>query len=594
MATFTPTKPPKPIEIDKFLGLNEAVGDTEVKPGESIYMRNFRTTSNYKLEKRGGHTTFIDETQPTKYIRGMWYGRFGTDMVLIYACNGNVKKKIMPSGATTTLGTMADTDTTMFYFTGKLFFLNGSQYKYYDGTTFGDVASIAYVPTIAINAPPTGGGTLFEEVNNLTGKKKQTFLATGGATAFTLAEQNIDATLLIVTVNGVTKTEITDFTVNRTTGVVTFSVAPAANAEVVIQWEKAATAQVSLITANRAATIFGPGNDTTVFIWGDPANKNRRTFSGTLDATYWPVNFYTLIGSDEYAITDMQPQYDRLIIFKENETFYSVPEYNSALTQYDYPVYNLNYSIGNVAFNGVQVVRNNPVSLYSRSIWEWVSTQVKDERNATDRGERLSVSFDAIDFTSAITVDFQAKQELWVNVGSLVYIWNYDNDTLYIYDNIEANCFLEIDGVMYYGTKTGKIERFEGKLNDNGEIIHAINKPGFNDGGAYEYLKTSRDMWISIQPFSRTSVSVKCPTNKKNEFDPTLKTFKRGYVLFDFEDIDFEDFSFETNRNPQTFYIPIKAKKYTSIQPIILNSELDESLVVLSYKMTIETGSFSK
>jgi len=116
VATFTPTKVPKPIEIDKFLGLNEAVGDTEVAPGEAVYMRNFRITSNNKLEKRSGHTTFIDEVQPTKPIRGMWYGRFGTDMVLIYACNGNVKKKVMPSGATTTLGTMTDADTTMFYF----------------------------------------------------------------------------------------------------------------------------------------------------------------------------------------------------------------------------------------------------------------------------------------------------------------------------------------------------------------------------------------------------------------------------------------------------------------------------------------------
>jgi len=594
VATFTPTKVPKPIEIDKFLGLNESVGDTEVAPGEAVYMRNFRITSNNKLEKRSGHTTFIDESQPTKLIRGMWYGRFGTDMVLIYACNGNVKKKVMPAGATTTLGTLTDADTNMFYFGGKLFFLNGTDYKYYDGTTFGTVASIAYVPTIAINAPPTGGGTLFEEVNNLTGKKKQTFLSPGAITTYQLAETAIDATLLIITVNGVTKTETTDFTVNRTTGVVTFTVAPAANVQVVIQWEKASTSNPAMITANRAATIFGPGNDTTVFIWGDPANKNRRTFSGTLDATYWPVNNYTLIGSDEYAITDMQPQYDRLIIFKEVESFYSVPEYNATLQQYDYPVYNLNYSIGNVPFNGVQVVRNNPVSLYSRTIWEWVSTQVKDERNATDRGERLNVSFGEVDFSTAKTFDYQAKQELWINVGNIVYIWNYDNDTLYVYDNIEANCFIEIDGVVYYGTKTGKIERFDGALSDNGTAISAIWKSGFVDFGSYEYLKTSRDMWFSIQPASRTSVSIKCPTNRKNEFDPTIKTFKKGYVLFDFEDIDFEEFSFETNRNPQPFRIKIKAKKYAFIQFVFENAEVDESLVFLSFKVACETGSFTK
>ena len=96
MAVFTASKPPKPIEIDKFKGLNESVGDTEVEIGEAIYMRNFKITNNYKLQKRSGHTTFIDEVQPTKAIQGLWYGKILTNFVLVYACNGNIKQKSMP------------------------------------------------------------------------------------------------------------------------------------------------------------------------------------------------------------------------------------------------------------------------------------------------------------------------------------------------------------------------------------------------------------------------------------------------------------------------------------------------------------------
>jgi hypothetical protein len=147
---------------------------------------------------------------------------------------------------------------------------------------------------------------------------------------------------------------------------------------------------------------------------------------------------------------------------------------------------------------------------------------------------------------------------------------------------------------MYYGTKTGKVERFAGELNDNGTAINAVWKSGFIDFGAYEYLKTSRDMWFSIQPSSRTSVSIKCPTNRKNEDDPSIKVFTKGYNLFDFETLDFSDLSFNTNRNPQTFRIKIKAKKYTSIQFIFWNSELDEGLVFLSFKVACETGSYAK
>jgi hypothetical protein len=148
--------------------------------------------------------------------------------------------------------------------------------------------------------------------------------------------------------------------------------------------------------------------------------------------------------------------------------------------------------------------------------------------------------------------------------------------------------------VVYYGSKDGKIERFEGKLNDNDVAIVCKWKSGFMDMGAYEYVKNSPDMWLSIQPATRTSVNIKCPTNRKNEDDPSIKTFTRGYKLFDFENIDFEDFSFDTNRNPQTFRIKIKAKKYAYIQFILSNSEPDETLVVLSFKVLTETNNFVK
>jgi hypothetical protein len=200
----------------------------------------------------------------------------------------------------------------------------------------------------------------------------------------------------------------------------------------------------------------------------------------------------------------------------------------------------------------------------------------------------------SVDLKTAVTFDNQTDQELWINSGSTVYIWNYDNDTVYIYDNISANCFLLIDGVVYYGTKDGKIERFDGNKSDNGTAITCTWKSGFIDFGAYEYLKTSRDMWFTIQPAVRTSVNIKVPTNRKNEDDPALKTFTEGYKLFDWEDIDFEDFSFDTNRNPQTFRIKIKAKKYTSIQFIFWNAEVDESLVFLSFKVACEVGSYAK
>ena len=62
MATFRPRAKPKPIELSKFLGINEAVGETELEIGEALEQDNFRITKDYKLQKRPGHHKFIDFT----------------------------------------------------------------------------------------------------------------------------------------------------------------------------------------------------------------------------------------------------------------------------------------------------------------------------------------------------------------------------------------------------------------------------------------------------------------------------------------------------------------------------------------------------
>jgi hypothetical protein len=194
--------------------------------------------------------------------------------------------------------------------------------------------------------------------------------------------------------------------------------------------------------------------------------------------------------------------------------------------------------------------------------------------------------------STAVTFDNQKETELWINVGAIVYIYNYGNDTWYEYDNITAKWFERIDDQIYYGG-LGTIERFEG-TNDNGVKIDARGKTGFLDWGLYEYFKTTNDAWFSIVPANRTSINFKFPTNKKNEDDPSVKTFTKGYKLFDFEDIDFEDFSFETNRNPQIFRIKPKSKGYTTIQIIFWNDELDETLIFNGIKIPVETNSYSK
>jgi hypothetical protein len=583
MAVFNPGKPPEPIQINKWIGVNESLGQTDLALGEALRQVNFRITKDYKPQKRPGHKTFINYAN-AKNVQGMWKGTIGGKSVLISCNDGKVYEYNFGTLVNTQIGTIADAKTSIFYFQSKLLFLNGTDFKEYDGTTFQNV--VPYEPTIAIATPPTGGGTNSETINLLTGAKKQEFIGNGAATAYTIREQSIDADLVTATVNGVAKVETTDFTVNRTTGVVTFTVAPANSAVVIIRWVKVVSGNADLVKKNKYAMTFGPGNDTAIFIWGNPNFKNRRSWSGTLNAGYWPVTNFTLIGTNEFAITDIKTQNANYqMVFKEDRTYYSYSEYISATDTYDYPVKDLNERVGNIAYNAVQIIKDNAVSMKGASWWIWNTSIVESQRSADIISERLRVSLSAIDLTTAITFDYQSEKEYWCNVGSIVYIWNYGNNTMYTFDNISGTCFLDADGVVYYGSQ-GTIERIEG-TDDNGAAITAQIDTGFNAFGSISFLKSSDYAYVGLLPASQTSITIYYKTNKINEFKKIKKIPQ--YRLLDFNNLNFNQFSFLTNRNPQTFSLLMNSRDYTSIQFRIENSELSETCVLLNLYVTAET-----
>jgi len=583
MARYIASKPPQPISINQFIGVNEAVGQTGLELGEALRQVNYRITKDFKLKKREGHKTFIDYSN-TKDIPGMWEGTIASKNVLISCNDGNVYEYNFGTLINTPIGTMTDAKTTIFFFESKLYFMNGVEYKQYDGATFQDV--VAYIPTIAIATPPTGGGTTYEIINLLTGKKKQEFVGNGTATAFTIRELTIDADLVTCTIDGVTKTETTDFTVNRTTGVITFTVVPVNNALVILGWTKVDVSHANLIKKNKYAMKFGVGNDTSVFIWGHPDFKNTRRWCGTLNAGYFPIFNLTNVGTNDSAITDIKTNNANYqIIFKEGESHFSYAEYISTTDTWDYPVKSLNPVVGNLVYNGAQIVNNNPITIHGKSWWQWLTASVKDERNTEVISERLRNSLSEINLSTAVTFDYQNEKEYWCNVGDIVYIWNYGNNTMYTFDNISGTCYLDIDGVVYYGSQ-GTVERMEG-TDDNGVVVIAQLDTGFNTFGAMQLIKTSDMVYVGLLPDSQTSITIYFKTNKINEFKRLTK--KPQYRLLDFNNINFNLFSLKTNRNPQTFALPINSRDYTTIQFRLENAELNETCVLLDFLVNAET-----
>jgi hypothetical protein len=552
------------ININQFLGANEQ-GNTQLRLGEAEIMTNWRLVDEYKPRVIEGYEELF-ESLGEHPIRGMWYGEVNDAYHFLFVCNGHVYDLDLSDNTYASIGDLTDAPTNFFFFDSKVYIQNGHEYISWDGTTFQEVAG--YVPVIAINTPPDGGGTPYEATNDLTGSKRQWFSGDGTKTEYFLIEVNINSVDYVKNrVTGENYTLTTDYTVDLTLGKVTFLSAPAElENNIEVKWTKGDGNREN-VEKNRKAIIYGGANDTRVFMFGNPDAQNRRIHSGlaglVFSAEYFPTTNYYDIGGNQDAITDIVKQYDRQVIFMDGgKAFYSYFDEGS------YPVYPLNDKIGNSAFGQARIVENNPFTIY-RGVYQWTSTSVRDERNATYMSKRVQPSLDTVDLSTAITYDYEKMGEYWLCVGKTVWVYNYRLDAWYKFVLLDTpTCFIEVDNELYFGTDNGQIMKFDPVLHAfNGENIRAELYLGFTDAGVPNRVKYLEESHIAVKAESHVELQVFWETNKKVPKDePKLI----GYNNLDFNDIDFNDWSFTGNYNPQPKKVKTKAKNWVYFRYIFV------------------------
>lgn len=576
------------VDVVKTTALNTAIVGTVGVDGFTIYQNS-------------AGTDLVEVTQANidliASVGKYYYHTDGTIWIIVAkAAYADISAARTGLGTTTTyfqIGTLTNAKTFFFSFKSKVYMLNGSEYNSWNGTTFATVAG--YIPLIATATPPAGGGTANEGINLLTGKKHQTFSGNGAATAYQLSETALTS-VDYVYVGGVLKTVTTDYTVNLTTGVVTFVVAPVTGVDNVdIYWTKGSGSRAE-ITANFYAMFFGGQNDSRIFFYGDGTSRYYYTglAAGVPSAEYIPTLNYKEVGTDEFEVTDIVRQYDRQIIYTNGgETYYSYYDpftdpSTGLITIIDFPTYPLNGTVGNVATGQAQLIQNNPFSIQS-GVYEWVATNVRDERNANYMSKRVQPSLDAEDLTTAITVDWEAQREYWLSIGNKIWVYNYRLDAWYKFQTAaNVTCFLILDDLLYFGTDAGQIMKFDTTvLTDNATAITSTWEMNFYDFEAEYLQKFLTEMWISLKPAAKSSVAITYQTDRVG----TSSTYTATYNLATFVAADFGDWSFLVNYNPQPFHFKIKAKKFVYLKITLTNAETDDELTVLSMNLPTRYGS---
>lgn len=582
----------QPFTIERFLGVNKTSTETLLQLGEASVMSNFIITDDMKLSKAPGYVRLF--TALVGAIRGMWYGDLSGTAHFLFACNGHIYEHDLTAGTNTDLGALADARTAFFVTNNTVYILNGTEY--YKWTGSGSIVQvIGYIPTVFTASPPSGGGTILEAINYLSGTKIMKFSGDNLATVYQLPELAIDS-VDSVTVGGVLQTVTTHYAVNLTNGTVTFVTKPPLGVNnVIITWTKVTAGDRALITNN---PYYGGVYYARFWLFGNPSYKNTRypsgvTMAGVSDPSYFPKYADSNVG--EYEITDIKLQYNKQLIWTSGDSsgasaWYSeqedyIDDTTGALTSL-FPVYPMNSKFGNVAKGQTQIIMNNPFTI-DKGVYEWVSTYIGNEKNVQWKSQRIQNDLELKDLTTALTVDWNDKGQYWLAIGDKIWVYNYRIDVWYILDLPHTpTCFTIAESVLYIGTSDGRIMKLgTDKLTFDGETIVANWEMGFFSFGVDWIRKFIQRLFITLLPLTETHVDITYETDLSNTSD----TFTASYALSNFETWDFSTFDFSTNYSPQPKKFKIRAKKIDYFKLKLANDGTD-SVTVLSITLPTRMG----
>lgn len=597
-------------KFEGFKGVDFTTDSTQVNAYRSPEAPNMVSDSGGFPEKRLGWRTLDKVEAP---VNGLFHCEIdGTTKFLvhggtkIYEFDGKILKVIREG--------VNNHRSSFFFVTDKAYVLTGKEYLVYDGKEIKPVEG--FIPTTTISSKPAGGGVAFDEVNLIQPKRKNGFLADGTSAKYQLDTTDITS-VDEITVNG---TATTEYTVDLKTGVITFSTPPAAPAvagqdNVFVTFSKTVEGYADRINGCTISTIYGGTGADRVFVTGNPKFKSTDWVCALNDPTYFPDLSYTNVGVDGTEIVGYCRIGDEQAIFKrdnqQDSTIYLRYVSANPLTgKKAFAIKQGLQGIGALATGSFGYLLDEPLFLSRRGIYALTNNAITYSNSVQNRSyfvdARLTKEPNLQDAVSAVWLGYyilcvnnhcylldgnQNRAYKPQSYGDFVY-------ECYYWENIPARVFSTYDNHLFFGTADGRICRFNdddptmSRYADDGKPIKAAWATKSTDHGDFMMLKTlvKKGCGILTKPYTHSSATIEIRTN--NDFGRVTNT--RNLSLFDFNDIDFANFSFVTNDAPQVLTMNSKAKKYSTIQVIVRNEVINEGFGIFGIILRYTVGNYYK
>ena len=588
--------------IDYFRGVDLNNSPTNVDPSRSPAAPHMIRDQVGKVRKRMGYKTVATAPEGAR-INGVH--RLGGE-TLVHAGS----KLYRWDGGTgfEELGDMADEKSRSFRFDYKLYLLDGTAYRVYDGTALTNVSDSAYVPTIIISRDPSGGGTAYEGLNLLGKKWTESFIGKDGVKDFQLTTTELDeeaVTAEVLSADGewVAKTEGTDFTVDRAAGLVTFNEAPGAppvtgHDNVHITASKTREGYLDSINGCTVFAVYGVGGAADrVFLSGNPDKPGYDYYSGYEDPTFFPDTGYTKISRDGSAVVGYAILNNALAAFLDGSMDgRNVVVRTGSLDENGEALFRItNTLIGEsaVARDSFAFCGKEPVFLTRKGVYAITAEELTGEKYAQERSYYIGTALQEIGGKEGAAAcmyrDFYV-----LSLGSVLYLLDTQQRTYeknapyssfqyeaYYWPGIRARVLWtdEETEALCFGTEDGKLRRFGTNVddpenyNDDGEAIDAYWETCDFDGKAFFHTKTFTS--VSCRLAAAPQTGVKIFAQKRGIWSQIFDAKERARY-FDWDYIDFSKFTFSADRTPRTLCGKVKIKKVDKTRFRLENAERNE------------------
>lgn len=418
--------------------------------------KDYKETESIRTRPGMEMLTEFDDT-----VYGVFFYEAGAaDMMLVHS--GTNLYKVVNGIKTLLYSGLKEARSDSFIYNNTWYFKDGQNYIQYDGKTIKAVEG--YVPTTSIARKPGGGGTIHEDVNLITGRRINTFLADGESKTFYLDAQNIDTDFTpIVKVNSAT---VSNYTVNHAKGSITFTEAPTApltdgQDNVSIEFRKTVAGYHDRINKCTLLQVF----DNRVFFSGNKEYPNTVWHCSLNDPSYCSDLDYYNEGLDTAEVKGLVAGNNALWVFREPSQANTTVFYHAPTIDSDYgKIYPSQHSSISTGCIGKAINFNDDIVFFSDRGMEGISGDITTEQVVAHRSTLVDRKLIAeANYSDMILEEWEGY--LIVFIGDKAYLADsramFTNENHYEYEwfywdmGKRVTCAKVNRGILYIGTEDG-------------------------------------------------------------------------------------------------------------------------------------------